>query len=138
VNPNPSPNPPPGEEALGENDAVSLARLLRAGVLEAPALVEAIWKQATQEELLLLQLDQMEGRCDSLELAFVTYQEGGCYPFANVERLAAVCVGEQAALDVMKASPYLPGVVGRYEQVRERSTPVSLSLVPPLDERSKG
>jgi hypothetical protein len=95
-------------------------------VLEAPALVEAIWKQATQEELLLLQLDQMEGRCDALELSFTSFQEGGCYPFANLEQLAAVCVSEQAALDAMKASPYLPGVVGRYEQVRG-SAPLDLS-----------
>lgn len=114
-------------EAAAEAN-VSLARLLRAGVLESPGLVEAIWKQATQEELLLLQLDAMEARCDALELAFSSFQEGGCHPFANLGPLAQAAQREQAALDAMKGSPYLPGVVGRFEQLESLLDAIAQAL----------
>ena len=51
---------------------MSLAQLLRAGVLDAPQLVKAIWTQASEEALLVDQLTNLEQYWHTVELQLET------------------------------------------------------------------
>eukprot|EP00959_Pyramimonas_sp_CCMP1952_P125829 2631424-Pyramimonas_sp.AAC.1 len=50
------------------NNRVSLAELLRNGVLECPKLVESVWRMASEEQALLQQLEDLEGAWDDVEI----------------------------------------------------------------------
>ena len=59
----------------------------------------------------------LQNSCENLFFLFSSTRLFGLYPFANLSALKEVLSKSKTQLDTMAESPYLPGVLRKYEEV---------------------
>ena len=62
-------------------------------------------------------LQVLQASWDALYFLFSSTRLNGLYPFVNLAALKNVLMKSKAELDIMADSPYLPGVIRKYEEV---------------------
>jgi hypothetical protein len=99
---------------------VSLAQVLRAGVLDYPQMTDIIWRQASEERTLLTELEDMDTAWDDVQLV-VKMQDShygpALFSISNLHSLLHRVRDGQGQLERIAKTSHLLGVVERFEKV---------------------